>query len=480
MKQVAVSKGQASDRRREHAMSRPPGTRANAALPGTAEPVDLRRLQLFFLASAVFVVAAGYGSLLPLLPAWLAQQSPGSSAADVARHVGFLSGAYTAGVLFGAPLWGLISDRMGRKRILVAGLVGYVASLLLLLTLPPAGSLWAFYGLRAAAGLFVAAVVPIVPALVAAHTPKALRARRFAWLGAASLLGFLFGPALIAIANALASLFGSAAAEAAVSTQIVIVLSALLGASMMLGLALTLPAQEKVAKGEKSGPVASGAASFAALWWLSLAVNFVLAAFELGIVLQGKQHAELSTQGVAMMFAECALVMLGINAVLFFTVLLDKVSSRLVLAAGSLIGMSGLTLLALHVSPTWMYVGVSITAAGTGLVLPVISFLAAGAAHRKLGATMGGLAAATALGQTLGSAAAGWLFGTLAQLSFAWLALPLLVTLLLPLLRGAKWGATVPRSAVPAKKARVQRDPSTLINQLSDAPKRRPARTHKP
>jgi DHA1 family tetracycline resistance protein-like MFS transporter len=125
-----------------------------------------------------------------------------------------------------------------------------------------------------------------------------------------------------------------------------------------------------------------------------------------------------------------------------------------------------------------MYVGVSITAAGTGLVLPVISFLAAGAAHRKLGATMGGLAAAAALGQTLGSAAGGWLFGVLAQLSFAWLAFPLLVTLLLPLLRGAKWGSTLSRPAVPSKKAREQRDPSIANAQLSKAPKHLPARTH--
>jgi MFS family permease len=474
-----VSRGVASVRRRQHPKSGTPGTHASATLPAAVEPGDLRRLQLFFLAAAVFVVSAGYGSLLPLLPGWLAQQAPGSSPADVARHVGFLSGAYTAGVLIGAPLWGLVSDRIGRKRILVAGLVGYVASLLPLLTLPPAGSLWAIYGLRAAAGLFVAAVVPIVPALVAAHTPKALRARRFAWLGAASLLGFLFGPGLIAIANVLAPLFGSAEAKAAVSTQIVIVLSALLGASMMLGLALTLPAQEGVSKDEKSGAVVSGAASFAALWWLSVAVNFVLAAFELGIVLRGKQ-AELSTQGVAMMFAECALVMLGINAVLFFTALLGKVSSRLVLAVGSLVGLAGLALLALHGSPTWMYIGVSITAAGTGLVLPVISFLAAGAAQRKLGATMGGLAAASALGQTLGSAAGGWLFGILAQLSFAWLAVPLLVTLLLPLLRGAKWGAAVVRPSAPAKKARVRSHPSIAVTQLADAPRRRLAGTHKP
>ena len=89
-----------------------------------------------------------------------------------------------------------------------------------------------------------------------------------------------------------------------------------------------------------------------------------------------------------------------------------------------------------------MYIGVSLTSAGTGLVLPVIAFLAAGASHRSLGATMGGLAAAGALGQTLGSAAAGWLFGAVARQSFAWLALPLLATLILLLLRPSWWRAT--------------------------------------
>ncbi|MDQ2988340.1 MAG: MFS transporter, partial [Pseudomonadota bacterium] len=204
------------------------------------EPADLRPLQLFFLAAAVFVVSAGYGSLLPLLPAWITQQSPGASPAEVSRHVGFLSGVYTAGVLVGAPIWGLISDRIGRPHILIVGLIGYVTSLLLML-LPSMGGLWAIYGLRSAAGLFVAAVVPIVPALVAAHTPTTVRARRFAWLGAASLLGFLFGPGLIALANIIASLIGQGPGLAMLTTRIVIVLAAVLGASMMLGLVLTLP-----------------------------------------------------------------------------------------------------------------------------------------------------------------------------------------------------------------------------------------------
>jgi MFS family permease len=407
---------------------------------------DLRPLQLFFLAAAVFVVSAGYGALLPLLPAWLSRQIPGSTPSEVARHVGFLSGAYTAGVLIGAPIWGMISDRLGRTRILIFGLVGYVTSLLLLL-LPSMGGLWTIYVLRATAGLFVAAVVPVVPALVAAHTPKAIRARRFAWLGAASLLGFLFGPGLNAVADALAAVFSNGVTLIALSTRIVIVLSALLGASMMLGLALTLPTHEGAAESDDN-LAASAPAGFAALWWLSIAVNLVLSGFELGIVLQGRQHAELSTQQVALMFAECSLVMLAINALLFFTALLDKVSPRLVVAAGSLLALAGLSVLALHQTNEWMYIGVSLTSAGTGLVLPVISFLAAGASHRALGVTMGGLAAAGALGQTLGSTAGGWLFGAVERLSFAWLAAPLFAILILLVLRPSWWRATASRAAL--------------------------------
>ena len=142
------------------------------------------------------------------------------------------------------------------------------------------------------------------------------------------------------------------------------------------------------------------------------------------------------------MFAECSLVMLGVNALLFFTSLLDKVSPRLIIAVGSLIGVSGLALLGFHQSEEWMFVGVSLTSAGTGLVLPVISFLAAGTSHRSLGATMGSLAAAAGLGQTLGSSAGGWLFGATAQLGFGWLALPMLGTLMTLLFRPSWWATT--------------------------------------
>ena len=408
----------------------------SVALP--AEPSTLRFVQLAWLAAAVFVVSAGYGAFMPMLPGWLALTVPGMTAIDIARHVGFLTGTYAAGVLIGAPLWGAVSDRTGRGRILIIGLVGYVASLLLLL-LPGWTGLWSLYALRGATGFFVAAVVPVVAALVAEHTPEKQRARRFAWLGAMSLLGFLLGPGLNAVAAWAGSWAGAGAVSPMLSARIVIVLSALLGAVMMLGLAATLPASRTFGAAARKNPAAAIEGRIIALWWLSGTVMFVLAGFELGIVLQGQLHTGLSSREVALMFAECSLVMLGVNALLFLTGWLEKVPARVLMSAGLIVAMGGLAVLAGHRSEAWMYLGVSLASAGTGLMLPVIAYLAAGASPQSLGATMGGLAAASGFGQTLGSSATGWLFGVIAQRSFGWLILPLALLLILLLVRPGWW-----------------------------------------
>lgn len=369
---------------------------------------------------------------------------PGATAIEVARQAGLISGMYAAGVLVGAPLWGVIADRTGSGRILLIGLVGYVASLLFLLV-PVLASLWGIYVLRGLTGFFVAAVVPVVSALVAQYTPTDQRARRFAWLSAMSLLGFLFGPALSAVADGVGSWVGEGVAFSASSIRIVLVLSALLGAVMMLGLVMTLPASRAPGAAAQNNPATFTPGRPAALLWLNGAVLFVLAGFELGIVLQ---HANLSLRQVALVFAECSIVMLGINALFFFTALLEKISARIIMGAGLILAMAGLAVMAGHRSDPWMQFGVSLTAFGIGLVQPTIAYLAAGASPQTLGATMGGLAAAAGLGQTLGSTAGGWIFGTLAQRSFGWLTVPLAVMLMLLLARPLWW------SVVPAESTR--------------------------
>ena len=186
---------------------------------------------------------------------------------------------------------------------------------------------------------------------------------------------------------------------------------------------------------------------------------FVLAGFELGIVLQGQQHSGMTSRQVAIMFAECSLVMLVVNAVLFLTGLLEKISSRILIGAGLLLAMSGLAVMAWHSDQVWLYLGISLTAAGTGLVLPVIAYLAAGVPRQKLGTTMGALAAAAGLGQTLGSSVGGWLFGALAQGSFGLLIVPLVVMLPLLMVRPLWSVASAGSTRDPAGRAGKGRRP---------------------
>jgi hypothetical protein len=131
-------------------------------------------------------------------------------------------------------------------------------------------------------------------------------------------------------------------------TDLVIVMSAALGGLMMLGLAATLPRVAPDAPEDDTLPASADRRRAMALWGLNGAVMFVLAGFELGIVLQGQQHPTLSSREISLMFAECSLVMLGVNALLFFTGLLERAAGRGVMAAGLVLAIAGLAMLAQH------------------------------------------------------------------------------------------------------------------------------------
>ena len=160
-----------------------------------------------------------------------------------------------------------------------------------------------------------------------------------------SLLGFLFGPALSAVASSAAAWTGDAAVSPAQSAQSVLMLSALLGGVIMLGLAATAPASRGVQGLLQTPPQNPAISHPAALRWLSGTVMFVLAGFELGIVLLGQQAGQSSRQA-AIMLAECSLVMLGVNALLFVSSLLERIRAWILIGTGLLLAVLGLTLLA--------------------------------------------------------------------------------------------------------------------------------------
>lgn len=167
----------------------------------------LTPLQFFLLMASVFTVYVGYGIVLPVLPFLLERLLGDEARFSVAWHTGMIAGIYMLALFVFAPLWGRVSDRFGRRPVILLGLGGCVAALLLF---GVADSLWLAYLARALGGVLVSAVLPVALAYVSDTSGHETRARRFAWMTAATTLGFLLGPILggwlIDVPNAVFSL----------------------------------------------------------------------------------------------------------------------------------------------------------------------------------------------------------------------------------------------------------------------------------
>ncbi len=134
----------------------------------------------------VFIDLVGFGIIIPFLAYYV--ESFGARAATV----GLLMSTYSVAQFVFAPMWGRISDRVGRRPILLLGLTGSVAGYTLF---GLAGTLWLLFVGRAAMGIF-GATIPTAQAAVADVTSPQDRAKGMGLIGAAIGLGFILGPAL--------------------------------------------------------------------------------------------------------------------------------------------------------------------------------------------------------------------------------------------------------------------------------------------
>lgn len=142
------------------------------------------RLGLLFL--AVLVDLVGFGIVLPILPFYARDLGAGG------LQVGLLVTVYSAVQLVMAPLWGRISDRFGRRRVLILGLLGSAAAYIIFAR---ADSLALLFLSRIVGGIG-GSTIPVAQAYIADVTPPTRRAGNMGLIGAAFGLGFVIGPAL--------------------------------------------------------------------------------------------------------------------------------------------------------------------------------------------------------------------------------------------------------------------------------------------
>lgn len=135
----------------------------------------------------MFLVMVGFGIIIPVLPFYA--EELGASPTEL----GLLMAVYSFMQLIFAPVWGKVSDRIGRRPVLLIGILGLTISFFILAI---ASSLWMLFLARIIGGILSAANMPTVTAYVADITSDEERGKGMGMIGAATGLGFIFGPAI--------------------------------------------------------------------------------------------------------------------------------------------------------------------------------------------------------------------------------------------------------------------------------------------
>ena len=148
----------------------------------------------------VFIDLIGFGIILPLGP-YLALQHHAS-----AMQVGLLMSVYSAAQFLFSPFWGGLSDRIGRRPVILVSLFGGALSYLLFAF---ADSLWLLFVARALAGAF-GGNISAAHAYIADVTKPEERSKGMGLIGAAFGLGFIFGPVMGGVLGSLGQRWGSA------------------------------------------------------------------------------------------------------------------------------------------------------------------------------------------------------------------------------------------------------------------------------
>ncbi|MBD7946138.1 MULTISPECIES: MFS transporter [Psychrobacillus] len=143
---------------------------------------------LFILMSVQFLVYLGFGLIIPVLPEVILQENYNEV------HVGGLLTVYALASFFTAPLWGMLSDRIGRKMLILIGLVGFSLSFWLFSLF--FDSLFMLYLSRVVGGLFSGALYTAVTGFIADLSDEENRNKYMGFMGMSIGLGFIFGPAI--------------------------------------------------------------------------------------------------------------------------------------------------------------------------------------------------------------------------------------------------------------------------------------------
>jgi MFS transporter, DHA1 family, multidrug resistance protein len=349
-----------------------------------------RALPILFL--VMFLVMIGFGIIIPVLPFYAEEMGASPT------QLGLLMAVYSLMQLIFAPFWGKLSDRIGRKPIMMIGIAGLSLSFFMQAM---ATELWMLFAARIIGGLLSSANMPTAMAYVADITTPENRGKGMGIVGAAVGLGFVFGPAI-----------GGIFSKSSMSMPFYLAGTSSLITLVIIFFLLKESLQKNNADGNQSNKQSrwkafSGSASV--LFLLQLLISLSLSGLEATFAYFAAKRAGLGAIQLGYIFMIMGFVGAMVQGGMVGR-LTKKYGEGKVIQGGIIVSAIGFALILLVDNFTTAAIFLSIFGIGNGVIRPSVSSLLTKTTDAGHGSATGLLSSFDSLGRIVGPPLGGWLF----------------------------------------------------------------------
>ncbi|WP_462413482.1 MFS transporter [Neobacillus sp. Marseille-QA0830] len=337
----------------------------------------------------MFLVMVGFGIIIPVLPFYAEEIGANST------QLGLLMSVYSLMQFIFAPIWGQVSDRIGRKPVMMVGIAGLALSFFIQAI---STHLWMLFVARIIGGILSSANMPTAMAYVADITTEENRGKGMGIVGAATGLGFVFGPAIGGIFSkfSLNMPFYIASASSLITVLLVFLLLK----------------ESKQKDGSQQAKQQSLWKSFQAansiLFLVQLLISLSLAGLEATFAYFADKKAGLDATQLGYIF-----MIMGLGSAFVQGGLVGKLTKKYgentVILGGMIVSAIGFGLILLVHSFTTAAIYLTIFGLGNGVIRPSVSSLLTKMSSNH-GSTTGLLSSFDSLGRIIGPTLGGWLY----------------------------------------------------------------------